>query len=363
MDLNYYFQAPRQKLLSLEERNQNEAAVEKRISFINRTHKPITIRERTNFKFVLPPFPQFQHEQEFIFRIEYFFNSEKVKNNTELLLDRLRSLDKTLEILKASFSANVIKRIHGGIDFIVEYSIPIHVLESLGETVYFSEIDLIVSCDNEIACPNHPFWIHGNVNERRTVDVRSAKSFGVEIFVNDPFQEYGTRFVNILGKVHRITPECNRRTRRGVEVRRYVNGNWGSLFYEFDIADKEVMLFRTEDEALFNGNIDNIVKRELAEYERNNLMLKRELEASKARLSIREMEYSELKQKSDERRLEMDALRAEQEHARALERDRIKDSFESKSYLRKDTSESLKFIPTLVVGLGALFLGIKNLFS
>lgn len=364
-NLAYHHSSPRQAYLSLEEKSMYEAKVEKRIQFINRTHQPLTICERSNLRYTLPPSPLFNKEHEFIFRVEYFFNTEKVRNNTQLLLDGLRNISEDLKVFLNAFATAKTVRLRGGIEFTVEYAIPIRVLEDLGGLAYFKEIDVVISSGMAEECPNHPFS-QENENSpqlRSVIDENAETSFAINIMINDPHQHYGVRFINIGGEVYRLKNIGDFKRRSGVSVNRYVEGRLEHNFYSFEEADSKLHLFRTEDEAKFNGNTDVIVRRELVAAEHANLEMKRELESARTRLQVEETEFKRLTLVSERRREELESLRAEVDHARALQQASIKDHYEERSYQRKDSSEGMKMIPAIVVGIGALFMGIKNLFG
>lgn len=56
MTNNYYHSLPRTFVPDRADRLENYA-VEKRISYINRTHREVVICERSNLKLVIPPTP------------------------------------------------------------------------------------------------------------------------------------------------------------------------------------------------------------------------------------------------------------------------------------------------------------------
>lgn len=69
-------------------------------------------------------------------------------------------------------------------------------------------------------------------------------------------------------------------------------------------------------------------------------------------------EVKRLQRESAESQAELERVRQKEE----LERQRIKDYYEDRAFSRKDNNEALKIIPSIVVGIGAVFMAIKSIF-
>lgn len=361
MTNNYYHSLPRTFVPDRADRLENYA-VEKRISYINRTHREVVICERSNLKLVIPPTPSFGKEQEIVIRVEYWIHEEKVKINTELLLDRLQLVGDHLKIFRNAFSCNQTSGSHfRGVNFLVEYPIHHHVLEDYGGSVYFKEIDTVIAVGDRHDCPDHPFSYEAEMLGTSTVDSDNpVYGLNIDIYINDPKNKYGERFVNLFGKVYCVrTIKLNDR-REGIYLNKVINGKSHSVFYAFDDTENEIALYRVEDEALSAGHVDIVLKRNLAELEHSNLLLKKELDQSKIMLQQREIDIAAGKMELEKEKEEWKARKEREDLERKMEYERMRDMYERRSYERKDRSELLKHIPTLLVGLSTVFLAIKS---
>ncbi len=365
MDINYYHSLPRTFVHTDADRAENYA-VEKKITFINRTHREVVICERSNLKLVIPPTPSFGKEQEVIIRVEYWIHEEKVKFNTELLLDRLRLVGDHLKIFRNAFSCYQTQGPQfRGIKFCVEYPIGQGVLDDYGGSIYFKEIDTVIALGDRGECPDHPFSYEAEMLGTSVAMSMEQPKYGlnIDIYINDPRSKYGERYVNVFGKVYCVRTVKLQDRREGIYLSKVVNGKAHNVFFAFDEAEKEISLFRVEDEALTNGHVEIVLKRNLAELEQNNLILKKQLEEIKLSNQIQQQEFDEREMKLDREMKEWQAKKDKEDLDRKIEYDRMKEFYERRSYERKDRSEALKYIPTLIVGLGALFVGLKNILS
>ena len=56
---------------------------------------------------------------------------------------------------------------------------------------------------------------------------------------------------------------------------------------------------------------------------------------------------------------EIEILHSKEEHRLKMEREYVKDHYEDRSYVRKDSSEGLKMLPTIAMGIGALVIAFN----
>lgn len=363
MHQNYYHSLPRTFVPSRADRLENHA-VEKRITYINRTHRDVVICERSNLKIVLPPTPSFGKEQEVIIRVEYWIHEEKVKINTELLLDRLRLVGDHLKVFRNAFSCirPSDEAQFRGINFLVEYPASLHLLEDYGGSVYFKEIDTVISLGDYGECPDHPFSYEAEMSGTTTLVSEDEPVYGlnIDICINDPYNKYGERYVNVFGKVYCVRTVKRYDRREGIYLNKTINGKTHNIFIAFEDAEKEINLYRVEDDALTNGHVEIVLKRNLAELEHNNLVLKKELEANKLAINVQQQDYDARKMELDKEKTEWQARKDREDLERKTEYERMKDHYDRRSYERKDQTEILKYLPTIMVGLGSIFLAIKT---
>jgi len=95
--------------------------------------------------------------------------------------------------------------------------------------------------------------------------------------------------------------------------------------------------------------------------------LRAELTRAKEAFNQSEFERERIRKSMEEQAAAhaADQARQHEEYQRKMERERaqMKDDYERKSHERKDHSESLKFLPTIIVGIGAIMVAIKTLLS
>lgn len=361
MQQNYHHALPRTFAPNRGDRLEQHS-VDKRITYINRTHREIVVCERSNLKLVLPPRPVFQKEQEVIIRVEYWIHDEKVKNNSELLLDRLRNVGDHLKIFYNAFGCNPTAEggVFRGLNFAVEYAIDLHTLEDYGGAVYYKEIDTVIAVSGQDECPDHPFSYESESAIGGAESSQPTYGINVDLYVNDPFNRYGERYVNLFGQVYCVRTVQLFDRREGIYLCKTINGKSYNVYTAFDQTEKEINLYRVEDEALTDGHVDILLKKNLAELEQNNLILKRELENSKLQAQRQQQDYDARKIELDREREEWRIRKDREDLERKAEYERMRDFYEYRSYQRKDTNEMLKYIPTLVVGLGAVFVAVKS---
>lgn len=76
-----------------------------------------------------------------------------------------------------------------------------------------------------------------------------------------------------------------------------------------------------------------------------------------------ERELARVKSEHEARDRELKELKDKLEFDRDIYRQRVKDHYEDKSYVRKESSEAVKFIPGIIVGIGAIFMAMRSIFS
>lgn len=359
-DIRTYCSTPRHVVLTGNESNTRESPVEMRVTYHNRTPFPVRITQRSGLSFVLPSTQNFTDASELIVRIEWFMVNA-VRKNAHGLLGRLQHFAEEQRALLEALRCEACQDVNGNIRFTIEYPIKYSTLKKYGGTIYYREIDTVVSLDTET---NH---LHPYSEEARGHQIHTAETLsegtGINILLRiiDNDGTFGNRYINIDGEVFFVLSEKDMLYRNGIyRTAKGVINEVGETDliksrYTLEEGEKELKLFRTYEEALIGGNQDLMRKEQLASLEHETAMQKKQIEALKAEAAIRQAEREETKE-------ELELLRAKEEHQRTLERERTKDFYEQRSATRKDTSEEIKFIPTLLIGLGAIIIGIKSLF-
>jgi hypothetical protein len=263
-----------------------------------------------------------------------------------------------------------------------------------GGSVYLTNLDLTVSTLNQNYVPKHPYSLVGQ--RLRLIDGNMALKGGVglayEIRIVDRNNRFGDRFINIAGTVYRIVASPDAELQDGVYLTSNIPANGTndvdmprSLYYSFEEAVKELRLYNTYNEAKTLGDPDAERDRELKdwahrlkseEHLQRQEKLRRESEADSSKRELeREREAVRILQQGYEERARLHeaAMRERghnldrQEHEFKLkelelrkENLHLKEALERKSQNRKDLAETVKYLPLVITGLGAVWAVIQK---
>jgi hypothetical protein len=343
--------------------------VQLHVTYINNLTAPVVVEWRNGFKFTLPPVPCLYN------------NSLKVKikviihRSVKVDMQRLFSVvgeesSAALRLMRDAYNAKLSDDPYsqGGATLEFEYPLSLDDFKLYGGTVYFNDVDTVFSILPYDQVPPHPYGEAGKrlqLIEASGLETRGM-GFGYTIDLVDNARKYGDRYINIAGVVYRITAGQDPLRRDGV----YVVSNAPahgiletrdvvSKHYPFEGADEALGIYATEEDARVLGDQTLAQKRELVDLERQLNIERLDLQRNK-QVHEREMLDKDAELKSLQRRHEEDMAEMERRKASEdIERQRLKDYYESRSYVRKDSSEALKLIPTIMVGLGAIFMAVR----
>ena len=338
------------------------------VEFINGTNQTITVVDRAGVYTVIPPC-NLRGVNSFIVRKRYIF-TESVKFDAMNVSNDIHENSSTdLIALKNAIIEQQFVKFRGKYYVNLDFNIDILDLREKGGACYYQNIDLLLSCRNEQTTPPHPFSQRGR--ERTMVtedpDINRLETFGYKIKIVDNNNEFGDRFVNIAKSVFRVPATKDINSKDGVYL--IVTGNAKGApptveYFTFDSSGSNLHLYRTREEAAALGDLHKQREQELALLEHqvkaseNDYKLERQklteaMDAKEREFKIKELEYNEAKQK-------LEKEKAEQEHKRKMEELYRKDYYEDRSYVRKDSSEFLKYAPLLLTGVIALFAAIRG---
>lgn len=340
-----------------------------RVSYLNNLPIPLIVEWRSGFKFTLPSRPNFASNR-LIVRVEIDF-AHSVKVDVNRLLSVVEeTTTPELKAMRDAFRSDIRSTTFGGMVLTLDYALRLEDLESYGGSVYYHELDCLVSMLPYDQAPPHPYGVRGS--NLRLIEASPAGKqcgFGYSVDVVDNTGRYGDRYINIGGKIYRIDAVKDPTRRDGIYVvsNAPVQGELGLTgpvvkHYPFEGADTQLGLFRTAEEAEQLGDASLARKRELADLEHELNRNKTELQSAKHQHDLemirKNQELEEVKRSHERDASELERLRGKEE----LERQRIKDYYEDRSYQRKDNNEVLKFIPSIMVGIGALLMAVKGIF-
>jgi hypothetical protein len=355
---------------------QGRMPLEQRISYINNLPRDVNIAWRNGMVLTLPRTCDL-NSQALVVRVEWIFNGKMVDELERTVSAVTNDSSAELQALREAYLRSPPPPTRAlGISYrtctiVLEYPITLQELEACGFTVYYSELDIVVSVLTQQEMPPHPYSEAGR-RAQVVADVPSSEGgagFSYSIRMVDNKAQWGVRYVNIGGVVYRVTPEQDFQQRDGVylitaRAELDADGKPASkvTFCSLDQAEKDLGLYKTYDEALNFGDMSQARKEQLVNLEHDLLCSRSELQKAKAAHerelveAAREVAHLE----SENKRLE--TKNKTLEHDMTMERQRLKDMYEARSYARKDTSEGLKILPTLLLGIGTMLMGIKAFF-
>jgi hypothetical protein len=341
--------------------------------FINNTRKVIRAKLRSNLEIPCPAVParsQYSHDEQFIVRKElvvgqvcaeamrnYFINLPEVYGELDVfrkaylqVYDNLYRFGNTRELRCT-----------------VEYTFTENELSANGGMFYHDELDTMFKFGDEPFPTAHPHSAEGRqqavLESAETVRDEHGFVFWVEII--DNLGKYGERFVSICNQIYKIVPRRDKNRQDGLYIvsSKPSNGRVNSteIFerkYPLDNIDKELGIYATYELAQTHGDVAGVRKREWQDREHEFAREKQEWAQEKLRLEReaeeRKRHISDIEQERAAAKLQMNELRDRQEHLAKMQELQMKEKFETRSAERKDASEFIKFLPSILAAVGTI---------
>lgn len=271
----------------------------------------------------------------------------------------------------------------GLMDSIHYFAISDSVLERYGGIHYLRDLNIVLASESF-----HDEMVHPLSNNAidQALDTINESSFTYSIMINDPQSNGQPYYINLNGQVFELQPT------KDVNLGNVVKLNWKkpnrsveSIYVGTtnDIDLNKYGLFKSYQEAdnygqrleLLRQQIDLDILKGKAELENNKLNSTREtleikLESERQTSALK---IAELSAKLEENRIKFEqAMRARdienenlrrdndyayERHIRDIENMRMKDYYDQRSHERKDSSEFVKWLPT-IIGAGLAAWGI-----
>ena len=268
-----------------------------------------------------------------------------------------------------------------------------------GGCIYETASDLTICLHDHWTSELHPRSPEYNIAEeaKRFTTNRLASGIMIELVDND--SQISDRFIYCAKQLVKVSPCTNPTMANGVYmtvVENSIDGktNARTVQMTYEQASTDIGLHRTIEEAISDGSPEQLIKLQEQQIQNERITLKRdEVQASSSTLVARreleifkeEMERKMAKQtvKEEKRRhklekkrekekrkseklggllekIKMKSMKMKEKFSQAANRrshelDNVKDYYERRSYDRKDTSETFKFIPTLIAGAVGIF--------
>jgi len=342
--------------------------IECKSTYINNLSVPVTIVWRSGFRFSLPPVPNLDSNR-LIIRTTINID-QSVKNDVERVLSAVdENSTREMVAMRQAFIGQNQGNTYRGASIVLDYPMSLDELRNYGGSVYHNELDCVISLLPVDKAPLHP---HSEAGKRSQTVVSSpvthgGPSFAYAVEMVDNSGRYGPRYLNMNGQIYKITPKKDSSRRDGFFIvsNAPAQGDRADnavtvTHYPFELGESDLGLYESYSEALNLGDTSLSRKEELASLEHNNRVMAAEMVRMRA-----DHERTMLEKQAELKRLEMErdkraAEYAQKEQEMAQERAEMKDRYEKRSYERKDNSEALKVLPSIIVGLGAILVAIKT---
>ncbi len=354
--------------------------------FINYLHRPVTVLLRSGIRMIIPyksvgravhtrqgkkaPVPLGENTPRFIIRVKVSTSGDVNLDTTELSNDFGRATSPEAQAYLDSIQtteSQIIRRSES--TSWVEYHIPAEDFDSNGGVLFLQNLDLQVSVLDQASTAPHPYSIQGlrNRDAYEFKEDMAPKGVFYGVYIRDRDRQFGNRFININGTVHGVKVlEENDGEMDGVYC--ITSGRTTSNFtparvfveyYTFDEADEKLGLYQTYAEAAAFGNPEQKSKREFEErmqtlkmqeitFKEERAAAERALEAQRDQYKRAQLAFDhELKRLDQANRLYAAELdRRDQMHRHQMMV--LKEITELNGHARRESTEILKLIPTLI---------------
>lgn len=351
--------------ISLYQRMAHEVGpVEYRVTFLNNSSLDITVVDRSGFRHTVHANYEIG-EQKFTIRTEIRIRTDSIREVRKFLSTIDTRFNCDLTLIKQTMLEN--NGSYNGFTVFIDHAVGIDEIKQMGGSIYCKPKDLVISVGNIYNSSPHPYCedsvsdyiLHESLNDQKL----GSPVFKIELVDNN--NQVSSRFVFAFGNLHEVIPKTDINRESGVYLTmmepNVLNDSGYSIVqkrYSFEEAREKLGLFKSREEAATAGDIQLIRKEELVRLEHANNLLKQESIELKASLdreaTLRESELKKQQSEMQERIDKLKAERDEQEHFREQERAARKDEYDRRSTERKDYSEAIKFLPFVVMTIGAL---------
>lgn len=355
-------------------------------TYVNNYPVPVTLVFRSGFAITVPPNTgNWRQTADFQVHVKYRLG-RGVNIDTHRILDAVsESSSVELQALNQSIKESRANIVLSANECTLSYTVKREGVQKHGGGVYVHELDLVMCIGGNVV--HHPESPAGR--QLRMNESAEASGFRYQIEIVDPHNRFGERFVNVAGKAYRVTTNQFSTKPEGVYLMSTFPdgheraGEFG--VYErldFDKAEAVLAMFRTASEADVLGNLAEERKRELEDlvHRHKQENLEKEMELNRIKTQLEEQSHrhksnlvevesnfkkfsSQLKEsemRAEARQRELDAAQKQIETLRDMRMMHEKERYERRSLDRKDSSEVVKWLPAMVVGLGVLYLKLAS---
>jgi hypothetical protein len=390
-----------------------------KVTYYNHCIFDIVVVERSGLKQVVKT-KSWNRKPMFVVRRTYVVGNESFKDLSEYFTYTPNdNLTDVMKVFKTVYT-NTLKNLpHSlSVTVVIENSIDENQIKLNNGDVYFVTEDVLITDKPLMTAPNHPFNARAFNQDSFNNFTDSNGDIGVNFEIVDNQNRFGDRYLMLARKVYKLSPKSDYIRQDGLYITSMERDplNEGKKkpiqsYFPLENLEENYGIFKTLEEAQTGGDIQSLRKETIISLEHNyrvelqnlkNISLDRERENNdlkhqiqqvqlkaesdnqvrKERMAAIEQENKEKDARRDQAERESKEAYAERERVRNeetarlvqtnkfleadLERQRnmTKDFYEGKSYAMKNTSELIKWIPTMVGAvlgiLGLVFMKTKS---
>lgn len=340
------------------------------MSYINYLGYAVGVLDMNNILTTIPHMSSPSGEPVFLIEYRIGFTND-VNLNWDTLYNE-NSSNPTINALKNVMKDSKAKLSNIGNEFIIEYAIKHSTLTKNNFAVYYSDLNIVIAKADKAYNVVHPL---SGIGQNLVVGLsENVTGFQYRVIINDPFNQFGERFININGAVFKVRRTVDHSIKPGVYVHsndqcidsgQYIAGI-GNDYYPFESADEALSLYGSVHLAATLGDMNYKQTQEIKIQEGNVKEKLAELGLRKIQMEtkLKDMEY---KHKKDHLSMEAENTRLKDEldrvkQLREEENNRSKHTYEIQSredkayyerraYERKDVNELMKWIPAVLTGV------------
>jgi len=348
-------------------------------NYVNNIRKVVRVKLRSNLDIMVPAAhkrTQYVHDEMFVVQKELVVSAaciEIMRQYFAHLSDASGELEAFrkvyLQVYENIYRFGQTKEIRCQI----EYGFTEGELNANGGMFYHNELDTMFKLGEEPILAAHP---HSEEGRRQAAleaadKIKDEHGFVFWVEIIDNLGKYGERFVSICNQIYKIVPRRDKNRQDGLYIVSSTpsNGriNSNEVFerrYPLDNVDKDLGIYPTYELAQTHGDIAGSRKREQQEREHEYNREKQQWAQEKLKLEReadeRERHLRHVEQERTIAATQMKELRDRQEHLAEMQRLHMKDKYDERQAERKDASEFIKFLPSILAAVGTILMVWKT---
>lgn len=351
--------------------------VEVTINYFNFLPFTVSVVERNGFRHsVRGVHGENATQCDFIIRVRYFLRADGLDDVRRIINKLSVGADDELQIIRGKFvgDGKFSARTCNGYEILLETRYTQEQFARENGELYCAKRDLVISAkslEDASAHPHNSDSVDGDELLVSTYSELNPHDYAIKTEIIDNLNEIGPKYGYSLGKVIKITPKKDPKRLNGVYITSIeknglsISGfKLNTIKYEPDEVQEKFGLYSRKDEAETGGDVAGSRKLELENKIHELALLKREYDQNslKTKIEMDEVDHAR-KIESIQWEERLKTLQRENEHLthlRDIERSDRKDFYERNSQVRKDTVDIMKFLPQLVIGIGAIILAYNK---